>query len=102
MAQSLAKILVHTVFSTKNRHPFLRDDNLRTEMHAYLGGIMANRGSQPIIVGGVDDHVHLLCALSRTEDAATMVKGLIQPLRGCGERKLIRAQGRSQSRPTLG
>jgi putative transposase len=74
MAQSLAKILVHTVFSTKERRPFLHDRDLRTETHAYLGGILANRGSQPIIVGGVEDHVHLLCALSRTEDAATMVK----------------------------
>jgi putative transposase len=74
MAQSLAKILVHTVFSTKERRPFLHDRDLRTEMHAYLGGILANRDSQPIIVGGVADHVHLLCALSRTEDAATMVK----------------------------
>jgi putative transposase len=74
MSQSLAKILVHTVFSTKNRQPYLRDRDLRTETHAYLGGILANRGCQPIIVGGVADHVHLLCTLSRTEDAATMVK----------------------------
>lgn len=74
MPQSLAKILVHTVFSTKARRPFLHDRDLRTEMHAYLGGILANRDCQPIIVGGVADHVHLLCALSRTEDAATMVK----------------------------
>lgn len=74
MSQSLAKTLVHTVYSTKNRHPYLHDNELRTELHAYLGGILANRGSQPIIVGGVEDHVHLLCALSRTEDAATMVK----------------------------
>jgi len=74
MPQSLAKILVHTVFSTKQRRPFLRDRELRTEMHAYLGGILANLDCQPIIVGGVEDHVHLLCALARTCDAATMFK----------------------------
>jgi putative transposase len=72
--QSLAKILLHTVFSTKGRQPFLRDKPLRGELHRYLGGILTNLACQPIIVGGVEDHVHLVCALSRTCDAAAMVK----------------------------
>jgi putative transposase len=74
MPQSLAKILVHTVFSTKDRRPFLRDKILRGELHRYLGGILTNLDCQPIVVGGVEDHVHLLCALSRTCEAAAMVK----------------------------
>ena len=61
MPQSLAKILVHTVFSTKDRRPFLRDKPLREELHRYLGGILTNLDCQPIIVGGVEDHVHILC-----------------------------------------
>ena len=43
-------------------------------MHRYLGGILANLNCQPIIVGGVDDHVHMLSALARTCTAAEMVK----------------------------
>ena len=74
MPQSLAKILVHTVFSTKERRPFLPDKALREELHRYLGGILSNLGCQPIIAGGVEDHVHLLCALSRTCEPAEMVK----------------------------
>jgi putative transposase len=74
MPQSLAKILVHTVFSTKERRPFLRDAVLRDELHRYLGGILTNLDCQPIIAGGAEDHVHLLCALSRTREAAEMVK----------------------------
>ena len=74
MPQSLAKILVHTVFSTKDRRPSLCDRALREEAHHYLGGILTHLDCQPLIVGGVEDHVHLLCALSRTCDAATMVK----------------------------
>jgi REP element-mobilizing transposase RayT len=74
MSQSLAKILVHTVFSTKDRHPLLRDKNLRDELHRYIGGILNHLECQPVIVGGVEDHVHLLCALSRTLAAAEMVK----------------------------
>jgi REP element-mobilizing transposase RayT len=74
MPQSLAKILVHTVFSTKARRPFLRDRSLRDELHRYLGGILANLDCQPIIIGGVEDHVHLLSSLARTCEAADMVK----------------------------
>jgi putative transposase len=74
MPQSLAKILVHAVFSTKDRRPFLRDRVLREKLHRYLGGILTNLDCQPIIVGGVEDHVHLLCALSRTCNVAEMVK----------------------------
>jgi putative transposase len=74
MPQSLAKILVHTVFSTKEHRPFLRDAVLRDELHRYLGGILTNLDCQPVIAGGVEDHVHVLCALSRTCQAAEMVK----------------------------
>jgi putative transposase len=70
----LAKILVHTVFSTKERRPFLRDTALWQELHQYLGGILKKLDCQPAIVGGVDDHVHLLASLSRTCTAAEMVK----------------------------
>lgn len=74
MPQSLSKILLHTVFSTKDRRPFLQDRELREELHRYLGGILSNLECQPIIVGGVEDHVHLLCALSRTCTPAELVK----------------------------
>jgi putative transposase len=74
MPQSLAKIPVHTVFSTKDRRPFLRDKLLREELHRYLGGILAHHDCQPLIIGGVEDHVHMLLALARTCTAADMVK----------------------------
>ena len=74
MAQSLAKILLHAVFSTKDRRPFLRDEALREELHRYLGGILTNLDCQPLIIGGVEDHVHLLFALSRTATVADVVK----------------------------
>ncbi len=74
MPQSLSKILIHTVFSTKDRRPFLRDRGLREELHRYLGGILNQLDCQPLIVGGVEDHAHLLSTLSRTSAASEMVK----------------------------
>jgi putative transposase len=74
MPQSLAKILVHSVFATKDRRPFLREKNRREELHRYIGGILNQLDCPPIIIGGVEDHVHLLCVLSRTCPVAEMVK----------------------------
>ena len=74
MAQSLASILIHAVFSTKERRPFLRDSSLREEMHRYLGGIVARLDCPSLIIGGVEDHVHLLFAHSRTATVADVIK----------------------------
>jgi REP element-mobilizing transposase RayT len=76
MAQSLAKILLHLAFSTKERRPLLRDPALREELHRYFGGILTNLECQPLIIGGVEDHVHLLFAHSRTTAVAEVVKEL--------------------------
>ncbi len=73
MPQSLAKVLVHIVFSTKNRSPFLSDKNVREEMHAYLGGTCNNLDCPVLTVGGVADHVHILCVLSRNLSIAKVV-----------------------------
>ncbi|MCS7337058.1 MAG: IS200/IS605 family transposase [Verrucomicrobiae bacterium] len=74
MAQSLAKILVHVVFSTKDRRRFLHDRELREELYRYMGGILRRRDCQPVAIGGGSDHVHLLFALGRTCEPAGIVK----------------------------
>ena len=74
--QSLAKILVHTVFSTKDRRPFLRDPALRAALHEYLGGISKRLECAPLRIGGVEDHVHLLARLGRTMAQAEWIKEL--------------------------
>jgi putative transposase len=74
VAQSRSKVLVHAVFSTKDRRPFLQDSNLRAELHRYIGGVVTGLECQPIIAGGVEDHVHILCALGRTCSQAELVK----------------------------
>ena len=66
MPQSLANIAVHIVFSTKDRKPWLRDGGLRNELFAYMSTILRNNVDSPaIIVNGVEDHLHILCSLSR-------------------------------------
>ncbi len=73
MSQSLAKVYIHIIFSTKQRQPFLANKSLRSEMHAYLGGACKNLDSLVITVGGVADHVHILCCLSKNISIADLV-----------------------------
>ncbi len=63
MAQS--KILLHVVFSTKNRRPSIPAE-LTGELHAYLAGACRAVGCEAYRVGGTQDHVHIACTLRRT------------------------------------
>jgi putative transposase len=66
MPQSLAKVTIHIVFSTKDRRPFLRDPGLRQEHNAYMATILKdNVDSSAILINGVEDHIHALVNLSR-------------------------------------
>src|SRR5439155_11506717 len=62
MPQSLAKVYLHVIFSTKNRAPLLADE-WRDELFNVLGGTANNLDCQSLIVGGVADHVHMLFQL---------------------------------------
>ena len=64
MPQSLVKNYMHITFSTKNRYPFI-DKRIQEELFCYLGGICKNLECNPLVVGGHQDHVHILCLLSR-------------------------------------
>lgn len=76
MPQSLSAVYIHLVFSTKERRPFLKDRATREALHAYLGGISKRLDCQPIIVGGMEDHLHLLAKFGRTITQAEWVKEL--------------------------
>jgi putative transposase len=73
MSQSLAKLYAHIVFSTKDRFPFLSNKNLKSELHAYIGGILRTLNSQPVVINGVTDHVHILCAFSKNHSISKVV-----------------------------
>jgi putative transposase len=76
MSQSLSAVFLHLIFSTKNREPWLADPSLRAEIHAFLGGISNQLDCPPVIVGGVEDHVHLLVRFGRGITQSDWVKEL--------------------------
>lgn len=60
----------------KNRTPFFKDPHIRTQLHAELGGTSKSLNCPPIIVGGVEDHIHLLARESRTITLSDWIKEL--------------------------
>jgi len=61
MPRSLSQLYAHLIFSTKDRFPFLKD-YARGRVHGYLATVVRDMRSPFVVVGGIDDHVHLLLA----------------------------------------
>ncbi len=78
MPQSLSRVIIHVIFSTKNREPWL-DSTIRPRMHAYLATICRDLDGEALRVGGVADHVHILTTLPRTLSQAQMIEGIKKP-----------------------
>jgi putative transposase len=73
MPQSLSKVILHIIFSTKDREPW-PDSDVRTRMHAYLATICRDLGAEIVHVGGVSDHVHIVTTLPRTLSQAQLIE----------------------------
>jgi len=73
MAQTLVSLLVHIIFSTKNREPLITPE-IEPELFAYIGGILKNHESRLLEAGGTTDHVHLLISQSKNIALSSLMK----------------------------
>jgi putative transposase len=75
MPQSLSKVILHIIFSTKDREPWLERD-VRPRMHAYVATICRDLNAEAFRVGGVADHLHVVATLPRTLSQADFVEAI--------------------------
>ncbi|RYD21473.1 MAG: IS200/IS605 family transposase [Verrucomicrobiaceae bacterium] len=73
MPQSLARIHIHLIFSTKNRERFL-SDGIRSDLHAYMATVLNNIRCSTVLINSVEDHVHILFELGRTVSVSEAVE----------------------------
>jgi REP element-mobilizing transposase RayT len=59
MAHTYSDLVVHVLFSTKDRRPVI-DHDLAPQLFAYMGQVVKALRAEPILINGVSDHVHLL------------------------------------------
>ncbi len=73
MAQSHGKIYLYIIFHVKTSSPKIEEQHLE-RVHSYIGQVINSTGCQVIRVGGVADHVHVLCLLSRNETVSHLIE----------------------------
>jgi putative transposase len=73
MPQSLSNVILHIIFSTKSREPWL-GPAVRPRMHAYLATICRDLNAELVRVGGMADHVHIVTTLPRTISQSEIVE----------------------------
>jgi putative transposase len=73
MPQSLARLHIHLVFSTKNRASLIHDA-VRDSLHRYMATVLQNFGCPPVLINSVVDHVHILFELGRTVSVSHAVE----------------------------
>ena len=73
MPQSLSSVLIHLVFSTKNRDPLISAE-IAPELHAYMAAVFRACHSPALSINGTENHIHGLFALSRTVTVADVVE----------------------------
>jgi putative transposase len=64
MGQSLVQMYAHIVFSTKNREPII-DEKLERFLYSQIPHISKELGFHCLAINGIEDHVHLLCRVSK-------------------------------------
>ncbi|MFP4354743.1 MAG: IS200/IS605 family transposase [Phycisphaerae bacterium] len=75
MAQSLSRIIIHLIFSTKDRYPWIADP-IRSDLHGYMAGTLDRMGCRPVRINSVADHVHIAMGLGRSVAVADVVRDL--------------------------
>ncbi len=82
MPQSFSKIILHIVFSTKQRMTMIKPD-IEPELYAYVAKLCKEQECPAYKIGGIDDHIHICCLLARTVEVSGWLKRL-NPIRRNG------------------
>ncbi len=73
MSTTLTNLLIHIIFSTKERKPLI-SDQYRKRLYAYMGGIIRSEGAEPLAIGGTADHIHLVAKIKSSHALADLVR----------------------------
>jgi len=75
MSQSLSKLYIHAVFHVKNNECLIKPEDEK-ELYAYIGGIVKLSKSIPIAINGTENHIHVLCVMSKNISLAKLLEDI--------------------------
>lgn len=73
MAQSLSKLFVHIIYHIKTTSVKIRKED-KCDLYAYMGAAIKSNDSIPILINGIEDHVHVLCVMSKNIALAKLIE----------------------------
>ena len=73
MSQSLSKLYVHLIFHIKNSLLPIKTED-KNDLYAYMGSIIKDNASIPILINGTSDHIHILCVMSKNIALAKLIE----------------------------
>ena len=73
MSQSLSKLYIHLIFHVKNVAVPIQSED-KNILYAYIGSIINDNDSIPIIINGTKDHVHILCVMLKNLSLAKLTE----------------------------
>jgi len=73
MSQSLSQLYIHLVFHIKSTSVSIRKED-ETKIYSYIGSIIKDNGSIPILINGTEDHIHILCVMSKNISLAYLTE----------------------------
>ena len=75
MSQSLSKLYVHAIYHVKNNICLIKPEDEK-ELYAYIGGVLKLSKSIPIIINGTENHIHVLCIMSKNICLADLLESI--------------------------
>ncbi len=75
MSQSLSKLYVHIIYHIKNNACFIKPED-EDELYAYIGGVIKLSKSIPIKINGIENHIHVLCIMSKNISLADLLEDI--------------------------
>ena len=75
MSQSLSKLYVHIIYHIKNNSCFIKPEDEK-DLYAYIGGVIKISKSIPLNVNGVEDHIHILCIMSKNISLSDLLEDI--------------------------
>jgi len=75
MPSTFCNLLIHVVFSTKRREPWMTGE-MQPRLYEYIGGVVHGENGRLIEIGGTADHVHLLISWRTDESVAVLMRNL--------------------------
>lgn len=73
MSQSLSKLYTHIIFHIKTSSPIIRDSESKN-LYAFIGSLLKKNDSTPITINGINNHIHILCVMSKNIALAKLVE----------------------------